>query len=356
MNRKIKQANYARRRPASSVLDFAPGPEYSPLMRKKKFYSSDAAMKAIVCTKYGPPEVLRLVERPKPAPKQDEILVKIYATSVTNSDLFIRSSDVPLRLRILMRLMIGVRRPRNEIIGEVFAGEVEAAGGRTKRFQPGDQVYGLTGMSLGAYADYKTMNEVDSKRGCIALMPANLSFEEATSAAYGGLLALQSLEPADIQPGHKVLVYGAASTSGVISVQYAKHRGAEVTGVCSEGKADFVRSLGAAKVLDYTKDESVDKLDIYDLVMDAVGKARSSKLKEACRSRVRDRRDLVSIDGGALVCDSERLGRLKELVEAGAIRPVNDRIYPFEKMAEAHRYVALGHKTGNVAVTVNQKT
>ena len=312
-------------------------------------------MKAIVCERYGPPEVLHLAERPKPAPKADEVLVKIYATSVTNSDLFIRGSDIPLRFLIPMRLMMGIRGPRREVIGEVFAGEIEAVGGGATRFTPGDRVYGLTGFSLGAYADYKTMRDVDSKQGCVALMPAKLSFEEGTSAAYGGLLALQALEPADIQPGQKVLVYGAASTSGVIAVQYAKHRGAEVTGVCSAGKADFVRSLGADKVLDYTKDDSVDKLETYDLVMDAVGKARSSKLKEASRSHVRDKRHLVSIDDAALLLDSGRLGRLKELIEAGAIHPVNDRTYPFEQMVEAHRYVELGHKTGNVAVTVNQK-
>lgn len=312
-------------------------------------------MKAFVCERYGPPEVLRLAERPKPVPKADEVLVKIYATSVTNSDLFIRSGRVGPSLIVPFRLMMGIRRPRREVIGEVFAGEIEAVGGQTARFRPGDRVYGLTGFSLGAYADYKTMREVDSKQGCVALMPANLSFEEGTSAAYGGLLALQALEPADIQPGQKVLVYGAASTSGIIAVQYAKHRGAEVTGVCSAAKADFVRSLAADKVLDYTKDDSVDKLETYDLVMDAVGRARSSRLKEACRSHVCDKRHLVSIDDDALLLDSGRLGRLKELVEAGVVRPVNDRTYPFEQMVEAHRYVELGHKTGNVAVTVNQK-
>jgi NADPH:quinone reductase-like Zn-dependent oxidoreductase len=312
-------------------------------------------MKAFVCDRYGPPEVLRPAERPKPAPKADEVLVKIYATSVTNSDLFIRSGRVAPSLIVPFRLMMGIRRPRREVIGEVFAGEVEAVGERATRFSPGDRVYGLTGFSLGAYADYKAMKDVASKQGCVALMPAKLSFEEGTSAAYGGLLALQSLEPADIQPGQKVLVYGAGSTSGIIAVQYAKHRGAEVTGVCSAGKADFVGSLGADKVLDYTTDESVDQLETYDLVMDAVGKARSSKLKEASRSHVRDKRRLVSIDDDALLLDSERLGRLKELIEAGAIRPVNDRTYPFEQMVEAHRYVELGRKMGNVAVTVNQK-
>jgi NADPH:quinone reductase-like Zn-dependent oxidoreductase len=314
------------------------------------------SMRAIVCSKYGRPEVLHLVERDKPVPRADEVLVKIYATSVTNSDIFIRSANIPLRLQIPMRMMLGLRRPRTEIIGEVFAGEIEEVGGQIRRLEIGDQVYGLTGFSLGAYADYMTIGEVDSKRGCIALKPANVGFEEATSAAYGGLLALQSLEPANIEEGQKVLVYGASGTSGVMAVQYAKHRGAEVTGVCSEEKAEFVRSLGADKILDYAKDESVDSLEDYDLVMDAVGKARSSRLKEACRAHVPDKRALVSIDDSALVLDSGRLGTIKELVEAGAIRPINDRIYPFDQMVEAHKYVELGHKKGNVAVTVNQKT
>ncbi len=274
------------------------------------------SMKAFARTEYGPPEVLHVVERPRPVPKPDEILVKIYATSVTNSDLFIRGSELPLGVLIPFRIMMGIRRPRKQVIGEVFAGEIEAVGSKTRRFKVGDRVYGLTGFSLGAYADYKAMREVDSKQGCVALMPENLSFEEATSAAYGGLLALQSLEPADIQPGHKVLVYGAASTSGTFAVQYAKHRGAEVTAVCSEGKAEFVRSLGADKVLDYTKDDSVEGLQVYDLVMDAVGRARSSKLKEACSRHVRDKRCLVSIDDSALKLDSERLGRSHR---AGAI-------------------------------------
>jgi NADPH:quinone reductase-like Zn-dependent oxidoreductase len=251
--------------------------------------------------------------------------------------------------------MMGVTKPRHEVIGEVFAGEIETVGAKTARFKPGDRVYGLTGFSLGAYADYKAMREVDSKQGCLALMPDNASFEEATGAAYGGLLALEVLEPADIREGQKVLVYGAASTSGIVAVQYAKHRGAEVTAVCSTAKADFAKSMGADVVLDYSKEESLYRLESYDLVMDAVGKARSSRVKEACRTRVRDKKAFVSIDDSALLLDSGRLERVRRLVEAGAIRPINDRIYPFEQMVEAHRYVELGHKRGNVAVTVNEK-
>jgi len=312
-------------------------------------------MKAIICTKYGPPEVLRIAQRPKPVPKDDEVLIKIYAASVTNSDIFIRSSNIPLMFKVPMRLMIGIRRPRNPIIGEVFSGEIEYAGPGIKRFKPGDRVFGLTGYSLGAYADYKCMKEVDSKKGCLAVMPRNIGFEEATSAAYGGLLAFQYLEKGNVAPGHHVLVYGASGTSGTIAVQYAKHLGALITGVCGPANIEFVRSLGADKVLDYTKSGSSEHLERYDLVIDTAGKRRTSELKKACLNALTPGGKSVSIDDGALLLRSERLDRIRELIEAGKIKPVNDRVYPFEQVVEAHRYVELGHKRGNVAVTVNTK-
>jgi NADPH:quinone reductase-like Zn-dependent oxidoreductase len=228
-------------------------------------------------------------------------------------------------------------------------------GSATRRFHVGDQVYGLTGFSLGAYADYKCMKETDSKQGCLAIKPTNISFEEATAAAYGGLLAFQCCEKGSIKPGQKVLVYGASGTSGTVAVQFAKHLGAEVTGVCSAAGIGLVKSLGADKVLDYTDEESVAKLETYDFVVDAVGKRRTSELKKACAGAlVRDGK-YVSIDDGALLLESSRLDRIRELVEAGEIRPINDRCYPFEEMVEAHRYVETGHKKGNVAITVNRK-
>lgn len=314
-----------------------------------------AMMKAVICTGYGPPEVLCIQQYEKPIPKKDEILIKVYATSVTNSDIFIRSSNIPLAFMIPMRFMIGIRKPRNPIIGEVFSGEVEYAGSGIERFRVGDQVYGLTGVSLGAYADYKCMKEIDSQQGCVALKPTNISFEEATAAAYGGLLAFQSLEKGNIEHGQRVLVYGASGTSGTIAVQYAKHLGAIVTGVCGPSNIELVRSLGADKVLDYTKDESVESLEEYDLVMDAVGKRRTSALKEACRSALAMKGRYVSIDDGALLLQSDRLTKITELIEMGVIKPINDRVYRFEQIVDAHKYVEMGHKRGNVAVTVNEK-
>ena len=310
-------------------------------------------MKAIVCTRYGPPEVLRVVQYHKPIPKDDEVLVKICATSVTNSDIFIRSSRVALQLLIPFRIMMGIIRPKKEVIGEVFAGVVTEVGSKTTRFHVGDQVYGLTGFSLGAYAEYKCMKEVDSTQGCLAIKPKNISFEEATSAAYGGLLAFQAVEQADIQPKDKVLIYGASGTSGIIALQLAKHLQAEVTGVCGSRHLSFIKELGADKTLDYTNTNEVDNLEVYDLVVDCVGKARSSALKEACKKALSKKGQYLSIDDSALLLDSGRLDRVRELIEIGKIKPVNDRCYPIDQIVEAHRYVEQGHKTGNVAITVS---
>ena len=310
-------------------------------------------MKAAVCTRYGPPEVLEVVEREKPTPREDEILIRIRAASVTNSDIFIRSSRIPLQMLIPMRIMMGIRKPRNEILGEVLSGTVEATGSRTTRFHVGDHVYGLTGFSLGAYAEYKCMKEVDSKRGCLAIKPRNLDFEEATSAAYGGLLAFQFLEAADVQPNQKVLIYGASGTSGTIAVQLAKHLKAEVTAVCGPESHSLARRLGADKTIDYTKAGETARLENYRLVMDCVGRRRSSALKEACKSALTEGGKYVSIDDSALLLSSPRLDRIRESVEQGRIVPINDRSFSLDQIVEAHKYVELGHKKGNVAITVS---
>jgi NADPH:quinone reductase-like Zn-dependent oxidoreductase len=313
-------------------------------------------MKAIICKKYGPPENFEIVEYKKPIPKDDEVLIKIYAASVTNSDIFIRSSDIPLRFRIPMRLMIGIFKPGNGIIGEVFSGIIEQTGSEIKRFKVGDRVYGLTGFSLGAYADYKCMKEKDSKKGCIAIKPENISFEEATAAAYGGLLAFQFLEKENIHPDQKVLIYGASGTSGIIAVQLAKYLGAEVTGVCSTRHIEFIKSIGADKVLDYTIQDSSSQLEEYDVILDSVGKAKKSDLKEACKKSLSKFGKYISIDDSALILSSDRLDRVKKLIENDKIKPINDRCYNFDQIIDAHKYVELGHKKGNVAITVNTET
>lgn len=310
-------------------------------------------MKVILCKKYGPPEVLTLVDRDKPVPKEDEVLIKVFAASVTNSDIFIRGSNIPLRFFIPMRLMMGIFGPRKKIIGEVLAGEIVQTGHKITRFKTGDQVYGLTGFSLGAYAEYKCMKETDSKQGCIAIKPQNISFEEATSAAYGGLLAFQTLEKWSIKPNQKVLVYGASGTTGTMAVQYVKALGADVTAVCSATNARFVQKLGADQVLDYMDDSSVSRLDKYDFVFDAVGKAKTSSLKKACMQQTTMKGQYGSIDDSALILSSDRLDRIRELVETNRIKPVNSRSYPLEQIVDAHRYVESGHKLGNVAITIS---
>jgi NADPH:quinone reductase-like Zn-dependent oxidoreductase len=309
-------------------------------------------MKAVVCLKYGPPEVLQLEEVEKPAPKDDEVLIKIRATAATASDIFIRSSQVPIRILIPMRLMLGVTRPRKSIIGLVLAGEIESTGKNVKRFKSGDQVYGLTGFDLGAYAEYKCMKETDSTHGCLARKPANISFEEATMVGYGGLLALQFMEKGNIQRGQKVLVYGASGTCGTTAIQLAKSLGAEVTAICSTTNLEMAKSLGADAVIDYTKQDTLDPGVDYDFILDAVGKIKTSKVKEACRKALAPRGKYVSIDDGNLMLDCKRLALINELVEGGHIKPVIDRSYPLEQIVEAHRYVGQGHKKGGVAIEV----
>jgi len=309
-------------------------------------------MKAIICTKYGPPEVLKMKEVEKPAPKDDEVLIKIFATAVTASDIFIRGSQIPIQFWIPMRIMMGLTKPRRSIIGLVLAGKIESVGKNVKRFKLGDQVYGLTGFGLGAYAEYKCMKETDSTYGCLALKPNNLSYEEATVAAYGGLLAFQYMEKGNIQRGQKVLIYGASGTSGTTAVQFAKYLGAEVTGVCSTSNIELVKSLGADSVIDYTKKDSINLIKQYDFILDAVGKIKTSELKEACKKALISKGKYVSIDDGKLILDSNRLALIKDLVETGHIKPVVDRSYPLEHIVEAHEYVGKGHKKGGVAITI----
>jgi len=309
-------------------------------------------MKAIICTKYGPPEVLQLREVEKPTPKDNEVLIKIHATAVTASDIFIRGSEIPIQFLIPMRLYIGLRRPRKSIIGLVLAGEIESIGKDVRRFKIGDQVYGLTGFGLGAYAEYKCMEETDSTHGCLAMKPINISYEEATAAAYGGLLAFQYLEKGNIQRGQRVLIYGASGTSGTIAVQLANYLGAKVTGVCSSANLELVKSLGAEAVIDYTKVDSPDPGVQYDFILDAAGKIKTSKLKVACKKALAPKGKYVSIDNGKLMLDSKRLASIKEVVEAGHIKPIIDKCFRLEEIVEAHRYVGKGHKKGGVAVSI----
>lgn len=310
-------------------------------------------MKAVVCNKYGPPEVLQLAEVNKPVPKENEILIEIKASAVTASDIFIRSSNIPIRFKIPMRLMIGIFKPRKSIIGLVFSGRVESVGKKIKGFSPGDEVYGMTGFNLGTYAEYTCIKETDSTTGCVSIKPKNISFEEATSAAYGGSLALQYMDMGNIKKGQNILIYGASGTSGSIAVQYGKHLGANVTAVCSGKHVAFVNSLGADSVIDYTITDTLNENIKFNFILDSVGKIKTSKLKDNCRKALLNDGKYVSIDNGALKLSSKRLDLLTNLIENEKIKPIVDKIYPLEEIVEAHKYVEKGHKKGGVAITIS---
>ena len=310
-------------------------------------------MKAVICPRYGPPEVLKLKYIEKPVPKDNQVLIKIHASSVTQSDVFLRSSKVPLKLLIPMRIAIGILKPRKSVIGLVFSGEIEAVGKNIQRFKSGDQVYGLTGYGLGAYAEYKCMKENDSPlNGCLAKKPASLTHEEATTAAYGGLLAFQFMEKGNIKTGQSVAIYGASGASGTIAVQYAKYLGAHVTWVCSTKNMEFVKSLGAEEAIDYTTDKYLSMEKSFDFVLDAVGQIKTSKTKKKLKKSLTPGGKYASIDDGDLHLDSSRLDYITKLIEEGHIQPIMDRTYPLEQIAEAHAYVEKGHKVGGVALTI----
>jgi len=322
-------------------------------------------MKAILCDKYGPPEVLRLAEVEKPIPKGDEVLVKIHTTAVTVGDVRIRRFRVPWSFWLPARLALGILKPNKSILGSIFAGDVESVGKDVRIFKPGDKVFGSNRHNFGAYAEYICVPE----KGCLAALPENYSYAEATAILWGGYTALHFLRKAEIWKCQDVLVYGASGSVGASAVQISKRYGANVTGVCSASNLDMVRSLGADQVIDYESTDFTKKPEKYDLIFDTVGKSpiygtiksltatgtyAHAVTTPATEIQIRlglmnSKKKLV---GGTLTPNAEMINDLKKLAESGRIKPVIDRTYRMEEIVEAHRYVDLGHKKGNVIISV----
>jgi NADPH:quinone reductase-like Zn-dependent oxidoreductase len=326
-------------------------------------------MRAIVWTKYGSPDGLQLQEVEKPTPKDDEVLVKVFATTVTAGDCEMRSLKIPFLFRLPLRLYGGLIKPRRiPILGQELSGEIESVGKNVTLFNKGDQVFATTGLGFGAYAEYKCLPEA-SQMGVMARKPLNMTYEEAAAVPTGGLEALHYLRKAAIQREQKVLIIGAGGSIGTFAVQLARYFGGEVTGVDSTGKLDMLRSLGTEHVIDYTKEDFTKSGETYDVIFDVMGKGSFSScirslsqngcylignpgLIQIVRGQWTSLRSSKKVLIGSANQKTDDLLFLKELIEAGKLKSVVDRCYPLEQAAEAHRYVDTGQKKGNVVITV----
>lgn len=320
-------------------------------------------MKAIVYTKYGPPDVLQLKDVEKPQPKDNEVLIRIKATAVNSADWRLRKADP-----FMVRFFLGLFKPKKNILGVVLSGVIENAGKDVTRYNAGDQVFGLSDMNLGTYTEYICLSETSA----LAIKPNNISFEEAAAIPFGGHTALYFLKKANIKSGQSVLVYGASGAVGTAAVQLAKYYGAKVTAVCSTANIEMVASLGADNVIDYTKTDIIHIDEHFDIIFETVNKAPISKLKGLLRKngtlilssamlKEMIQGSLISLTSdkkvmlGEAKVTADDMNFLKELVESGKINPVIDRTYPFGQIAEAHAYVEKGHKKGNVAVILTDE-
>ena len=323
-------------------------------------------MKAALCTRYGPPEVLQIGEVDTPIPKDNEVRIKIHATTVTSGDVRMRKFDVPPLFWIPFRLAVGVTKLRKPILGFSLAGKIESAGKDVKRFNVGDKVFGSVGFSGGTYAEFKCLPET----AVLTLLPDSISYDQAAAIMFGGATSLHFLRKADIQKGQRVLVYGASGSLGTAAVQLANHFGAEVTGVCSTANVELVRSLGADHVIDYKKEDFTEVGETYDVIYDTVGyspyswcvrslkkggyylRAVNMTLPTVIRGYWTKLAKGRKVVGGVASEKVEDVEFIKELILNGELTPVIDRTYQLEKIAEAHAYVEKGHKKGNVVITI----
>ncbi len=330
-------------------------------------------MKAIVYTKYGPPDVLELKEVDKPVPKDDEVLIRVHASPVNYGDIIARNFaniptrefHMPLPLLFPARIFFGFRKPRITILGAELAGEIESVGKEVTLFREGDQVFGYRGQSMGANAEYLCMPE----DGMVGIKPANMTYEEAACVPYGGIMALSLLRKVDVKKGQNVLINGASGGIGSLAVQLAKYYGAEVTGVCSTPRLEYVKALGADKVIDYTKEDFTQSSETYDLIFDILGKSTFSRCRNSLKpngryllasfkfGKILQMLGTSIIGSKKVICamaseKQEDMVLLKELVETGEIKTIIDRTYPLEQAAEAHRYYEEGHAQGKVVITV----